>query len=188
MKRGSVGLWLLACSACAPAAAETVQPGQRWAWSENAGWVDARPLGEGGAGLHASDGVVSGWLYAANLGWISAHCLNTGSCDEVAYGLRLEAITGDPTRLRLNGLMWSENVGWIATHCSATQSCAQHAYGLEVDVLSGQIDGHAWSPNVGWLSFSCSNSDSCGVVAHGVALLPEVVVPIADTLLADGFE
>jgi hypothetical protein len=171
-----------------PLAAETVQPGQRWAWAANAGWLDARALGEGGPGLHASAGVVSGWLYAANVGWISAHCQNSNSCAEVAYGLQLSDIPDQPARLRLSGHLWSPNAGWIVADCGTTQSCAEVDFGLSVDRDSGLIDGFAWSENLGWISFSCANTSSCGQYLYGVGLLPEAVGPLPAELFADGFE
>lgn len=185
---GAVCALLTAALSASAALAETVAPGQRWAWSANAGWLDARPLEEAGPGLHANDGVVSGWLYAANIGWISAHCLSTASCASVPYGLRMEEIPQQPDRLRLSGHLWSDNAGWIVAHCITTQSCGQTDYGLQVDVMSGRIEGYAWSENLGWISFSCANSGSCGELEYGVGLLPQVVVPVASELFADGFE
>ena len=167
------------------AAAETVQPDQRWAWSSNAGWLDARPLGDGGPGLHAAGGMVRGWLYAANVGWISAHCTNTASCDAVDYGLQLEEFPGHPDLLRLVGWLWSPNAGWISAHCINTSSCDAVDYGLHVDLESGLIDGWAWSEALGWISMSCANTGSCSNVLYGIGLLPESIVP---ALFADGFE
>jgi hypothetical protein len=170
------------------AAAETVQPDQRWAFAPNAGWLDARPLGAEGPGLHAADGVIRGWLYAANVGWISAHCLNTASCSRVDYGLRLESIPEQPDLLRLVGRLWSPNAGWITAHCLTSASCAEVDYGLYVDIESGLIDGFAWSENFGWISFSCANTESCGTAIYGVGLLPEAIVPVVASVFSDGFE
>ncbi len=186
--RRQLGFVLLALLSVAPAWAETVQPDRRWVWSENGGWIDGRPLGAGGPGLHANNGVVSGWLYAANAGWVSAHCLNTGSCAEAPYGLRLEELPQQPGRLRLTGYLWSENAGWIVAHCVSTGSCTDTHYGLEVDLLTGRVDGLAWSENLGWINFSCASTSSCVQVDFGLGLLPQVVVPIPSELFADGFD
>jgi hypothetical protein len=184
LARGLVGLLLIAPLA----SAETVQPGQRFAWSPNAGWLDARPLEEAGPGLHASAGVVSGWLWSANVGWISAHCLSTGSCAEVQYGLRLDEATDMPGLLRLSGHLWSENAGWIVAHCATTQSCGEVDFGLYVDRGSGLIDGLAWSENLGWISLSCANTDSCAQHVYGVGLIPAAVEPVPVQVFRDGFE
>lgn len=188
MNRPAVAMFLVSLLAANAASAETVQPDQRRAWSPNAGWLDARPLGAGGPGLHASGGVISGWLYAANVGWISAHCLNTASCDEVGYGLQMEELPDHPDLLRLTGRLWSPNAGWITAHCRTSASCDAVEFGLHVDVASGLIDGFAWSENIGWISVSCANTASCDNVIYGVGLLPETVVPVFSTVFADGFE
>lgn len=168
--------------------AETVQPGQRYAWSPNAGWLDARPLGDGGPGLHASAGVVSGWLWSPNVGWISAHCSNTASCATQPYGLRLDEVSGMPGLLRLSGYLWAENAGWIVAHCATTQSCAEVEFGLHVDRASGLIDGFAWSENLGWISFSCANTGSCAQQVYGIGLLPSASEPLPATMFRSGFE
>lgn len=179
--------WMLV--ALLPAAqAETVQPDQRWAWSGSAGWIDARPLGAEGPGLHASGGRISGWLWSPNVGWISAHCLNTDSCAEVEYGLRLDLVDGMPGLLRLSGYLWSPSAGWIVAHCATTHSCAEVDFGLYVDRASGLIDGHAWSPALGWISLSCANTSSCAQQVYGIGLLPESAVPLPQALFVDGFE
>ena len=174
--------------AAPPAPAETVQAGQRWAFSANGGWLDARPDGAQGPGLHAGGGQVSGWLWSPNLGWISAHCANTASCGEVDYGLRLEAIDGAPDLLRLSGWMWSQNAGWIVAHCSTLHSCEAQPFGLHVDRASGLVDGFAWSPNLGWISFSCASTASCAQQGYGLGLLPESLAPLPMALFSNGFE
>lgn len=171
-----------------PLAAETVQPDQRWAWSPNAGWLNARPLGAGGPGLHVDGGVVSGWLYSPNVGWMSASCLNTGSCDNVSYGLRLKAIPNQPELFRLTGYFWSENAGWIVAHCDTTQSCGSVDFGLQVDRQSGLIEGFAWSENLGWISFSCTDTASCGQSPYGIGLSSEVLVQGFSRIFGDRFE
>jgi hypothetical protein len=186
IQRGSIAVAaLLAASAVQ---AESVQPSQRWAFAPTTGWVDARPLEGGGPGLHADQGVVSGWLWSSNAGWISAHCLNTGSCSQTNYGLRLDEVPGMPGLLRLSGHLWSPNAGWIVAHCATTHSCAEVDYGLHVDRASGLVDGYAWSENLGWISFSCANTASCGNVLYGVGLLVEAAVPLPAGLFENGFE
>jgi len=180
---------LLAALLAAPgASAETVQPGQQWLWSPNAGWLDARPLGAAGPGLHVDGGMVSGWLWSSNLGWISAHCANTGSCSEVPYGLWLESNPELPDFLRLVGKAWSENAGWIMVSCITTGSCASVEFGLQVHRDSGVVDGFAWSPNLGWLSVSCANTGSCVQQGYGLQFDPAFLVATPETLFGSGFE
>lgn len=177
---------LLSVLASVDADAGSVQSEQRWAWSPNAGWVDALPLDENGPGLHVSKDMITGWLYSANVGWISANCLNTESCADVSYGLQLQDISEQPELLRLVGYMWSANTGWIVAHCATTNSCGETDFGLHVDRSSGLIDGFAWSESLGWISFSCANTGTCVQVSYGVGLVPQSLSAVP--LFADGFE
>lgn len=169
------------------ARAETVDPddsGQRWAWSPNTGWIDARPGGPGGPGLHAANGLVHGWLWSQAVGWISAHCLNTASCAQVGYGLRLEVDPEFPGFMRMVGMGWAPNAGWIMAGCHVTGSCSEVDYALRVHMDSGLVDGWAWSPNLGWISFSCANTGSCGAPSYGVQFDPALL----GSVFRNGFE
>jgi len=173
--------------------AENVDPdavGYHWAYSENSGWLDAEPDGNGGStGLHAANGVITGWLWSPAVGWFSAHCSNTASCGEVDYGLRLEVDGENPGWLRFRGMAWSENAGWLVSHCLETDSCLQTDYGLRVEIATGLVVGYAWSENLGWVSFSCSNTDSCGTVDFALQFDPDALTPPGPALIfKDGFE
>lgn len=177
-----VGIVLLA-SALLPIClgAETVDPandGSQYAWSENAGWVSAEPLGDGGPGMHLAVGSVRGWLWSQNLGWISLTCENTASCGTVTYGVELDE-GGN-----LSGYAWSENVGWVSFSCLTSGSCLTVDYGVIVDPVDGELSGFAWSENVGWVSFSCGNTASCATVEYGVRTATEFPAHI----FSDGFE
>ncbi len=170
----------------APAmSSETIDPtcqDRRYAWSENAGWLNAEPLGDGGPGLAIFDDIVFGWIWSENLGWISASCTNTDSCATVDFGLAIDTGTGD-----FSGWAWGENIGWISLSCSNTSSCATVDYGVNVDLVTGEISGWAWSENVGWISLSCTNTGSCATVDFGVTT--QVPLLIHESLVfADGFE
>ena len=154
-------VFALAAASTLPAA--NVDPdalGLHWVWSENAAWIDAQPDGAEGPGLQLTDAAVSGWLWAANIGWISAHCINTKSCADVSYGLRLQPDTQKPGWLLLVGKAWSENTGWIVSHCLETDSCDDNYYGLRIDIATGLVQGYAWSENMGWLNFTSMKLNS----------------------------
>lgn len=175
------------------ALAENVDPdevGHHWAYSENAAWIDAEPGGNGGTlGLHTANGLITGWLWSPNVGWISANCSNTGSCNAVNYGLRLQIDDENPDRLLIVGQLWSENAGWLVSHCLQTGPCSQSAYGLSVEIASGLVSGYAWSENLGWVSFSCSNTGSCGKVDFALQFDPAALAPFwPGTVFRDGFE
>ena len=191
MRRLIAAAVLLSALLTTAADAENVDPdalGLHRAWAENAGWMDAQPGGPGGSGLHVANGQVSGWLWSETVGWTSASCTNTGSCGDVAYGLRLEDDPDLPGLLRLVGNAWSENAGWIIAHCAETSSCGSSDYGLRVDPQSGLVDGFAWSENLGWISFSCANTGSCATVDFGLQFDPAALAPPESAIFADGFE
>lgn len=185
-RQATLGFLLSACSGIL--LAENVDPdslGLHWAWSENSGWVDAQPNGNGGQGLQASDTRIAGWLWSANVGWISAHCSNTASCSTSDFGLTLQTDQNNPAWFRVLGTAWSENAGWIVANCLQTDSCAQGNYGLRIEKATGRIEGYAWSENLGWLNFSCLNTEYCNTVNFGVQFNPNALLP---GVFKDSFE
>jgi hypothetical protein len=132
------------------ALAENVDPdnsGAQYAWSENTGWVNAEPGGNGGNGMHVSDFGLAGYMWSENTGWISLSCANTASCASGSFG-----VTNDGHGT-LGGLAWSENVGWI--------NFAPATGAVTVDLVSGKIGGRAWAENVGWISFTNVKTSWC---------------------------
>ena len=128
-------------------AAENIDPdiaNDQFAYSENAGWVNAEPLGDGGAGIEVLPDKLLGWMYGENIGWVSLSCENTASCGTVNYG-----VTNDGDG-RLGGYAYSENVGWISFSCENTSSCDAVYYGVTIDSF-GNFKGFAYSENIGWV-------------------------------------
>jgi len=123
----------------------TIDTVDRYAWSENAGWVDFGGLGD----VHVTDSVLTGYAYSENVGWISLNCSNTDSCTTVDYGVANDG-SGD-----LSGYAWSENAGWIDFSAATINS-------------DGEFTGYAYSENVGWISLNCSNTDTCLTVDYKV--------------------
>ncbi len=150
MKRaGPAVLILLVFSA---ARAENIDPngdGSKYAWSENMGWLNARPGGPGGPGVQVGDSSLTGWIWSENAGWISLSCANTSSCGTSSYGVANNACGG------LSGRAWSENVGWIdfaPATCGGDPSC-----GVKIGPTTGIFSGRAWSENAGWITFSATS-------------------------------
>lgn len=108
----------------------------KWAWSENAGWID---FGTTAGAAHVTDTALSGYAYGENIGWISFNCLNTSSCGSNSYAV---ANNAEGT---LSGYAWGENTGWIdfaPTH------------GGVVISASGVFSGYAYAENIGWIVFA----------------------------------
>jgi len=123
----------------------TIDTVDRYAWSENAGWVDFGGLGD----IHVTDSALTGYSYGENIGWISLDCSNTDSCSTVDYGVTNDG-SGD-----LSGYAWSENAGWIDFSAATINS-------------DGEFTGYAYGENVGWISLNCSNTDTCLSVDYKV--------------------
>jgi len=119
------------------ALAQNVDPSDdaRYAWAENAGWINAAPADCDGCGVQVDDFELSGWAWGENVGWVS-----------------------------LSGFAYAENVGWLSFSCDDTSGCATADYGVRIDPDTGEITGFAWGANIGWVNFSCENNDTCGSV------------------------
>jgi hypothetical protein len=132
--------------------AENIDPnndGSKYAWSENLGWLNARPGGPSGQGVQVGDSSLTGWIWSENAGWISLSCANTSACGTSSYGVVNDACGG------LSGRAWSENAGWIdfaPTTCGSDPSC-----GVKIGPTTGIFSGHAWSENAGWITFSATS-------------------------------
>lgn len=129
----------------------TIGASNRYAWSENFGWIDFG-LTEGN--VHVTDSALSGYAWGETIGWISLNCNNTSSCGTVDYKVTND---GEGT---LGGYAWSENLGWI--------QFAPTNGGVTID-NSGTFGGYAWGENAGWIVFNCSDEDSCAAVNYSVS-------------------
>lgn len=165
-----------------PVDSTTIDPngsGRRFAYQENTGWRNAKPLGTDGPGVSIYHTAVTGWIWSETIGWISLSCENTQSCADVDYAVVHDGMG------HLSGLAWSENAGWVSFSCRNTSSCSRVDYGVSIDPVSGDFRGFAWAENIGWVSFSCSNTASCAVVDYGVTTQVPFPSPV---VFADGFE
>ena len=151
------------------ALAENIDPnndGSMFAWSENLGWINARPGGPGGPGIQVSNWDLTGWMWSENAGWISLSCANESTCDTSGYG-----VTNDGCGL-LSGKAWSENAGWIdfsPTTCGSDPTC-----GVMIDPATGVFSGRAWSENAGWITFSATSPTAFQVATswRGIGTAP----------------
>ena len=130
----------------------------QFAWSENTGWLNAEPGGDGGPGIFVEDDGLSGYLWSENTGWVSLSCLNNSVCGTTDY-----RVTNDGSG-NLAGYAWSENAGWISFSCANTNACVTKNYGVTIDPNTGEFSGRAWSENTGWINFR----NQTGTVSYGV--------------------
>lgn len=144
------------------ALALNVNSTDKYAWSENIGWLNWSTT-EGD--IDITDAVsMDGYVWGENVGWISLNCLNTASCGTVNY-----AVTASGSEWV--GYAWGENVGWVSFSCENTASCGTADYAVRSSG-SEELIGYAWGENVGWVNMNCDNDASCGAVEFGVRYTP----------------
>lgn len=130
----SAGLWMPAV-----AATGNISTSDKYAWSENTGWMNFRPSN---GGVTVNDTYLSGYVWAENIGHVklgndSGGPYNNTNAND--WGVNRDN-TGN-----LSGYAWSENVGWINFNTTHSQ--------VTIDTATGSFDGYAWSENVGWIRF-----------------------------------
>ncbi|MCA9351442.1 carboxypeptidase regulatory-like domain-containing protein [Patescibacteria group bacterium] len=141
---------LLPWAVSASATDGTIDDTNRYAWSENLGWVD---FGSDEGDVHVTDDDLRGHAYGETIGWITLNCESTSSCDDVDYGVDNN---GEGT---LSGYGWGENVGWVRFDPPNG--------GVTIDD-NGIFSGHAWNESSGWIVFNCATTDSCDDTSYYV--------------------
>ena len=142
----SLFAWILLSFACVGYAANGIDPGRSFVWSENSGWQHwLTTHGEAIADLR----FLSGYVWSENLGWIK---LGTGNgpyanTDASNWGVNVNAD-------QLSGYAWSESSGWISF--STAQGSAT------IDRQTGQFGGWAWGENTGWIHLEGMATDTSG--------------------------
>ncbi len=124
----------------------------KYAWSENAGWLNFRP-DYGGVTVIADSpgsghGHLEGYAWLENAGWV-----RLGSCVGCAASYVYANSTKDdwgvnynPDTQAMSGYAWSENAGWI--------NFAPTGGGVTLPAARpGLFVGYAWSENLGWVHF-----------------------------------
>ena len=159
----------------ASAANGTIDGTNKYAWSENLGWIN---FGTSQGNVSVTDGQLTGYAWSENAGWISLNCSNDNSCGTVNY-----KVSNDGKGV-LSGYAWGENVGWINFN---------PVYGrVTINVSTGKFSGYAWGENVGWIVFDCTTSAcvktdwrSRSVRSHDVSLwiLQKIDGPISTSTL-----
>jgi hypothetical protein len=133
-------LIVLSLSPQAQAQTGNIDSTDKYAWSENAGWLNFGPT-NGGVTVYADH--LEGFAWAENIGWVKLGSYTSGgthtytNTSAADYGV-------NNTNGVLSGYAWSETAGWInfsPTHGGVTIGA------------DGRFDGYAWAENVGWVHF-----------------------------------
>ncbi len=138
--------------AAAALAQTSISPNDRFAWSENCGWLNFRDAGtpSGAQGVHVHADFLSGFVWGENIGWINVGggagpYANTNGTN---FGVNVNTLTG-----ALTGFAWGENVGWINF---AGGALATPANAARIDFGAGRFRGYAWGENIGWVNLDDS--------------------------------
>ena len=141
------------CGIARLSAAATISTANKYAWSENFGWLNLRPTG--GEVIVATDHL-SGSAWQENTGWLKLGSDGGGPYPNTTatnWGVNRD---GAGT---LSGYAWSEGWGWINFRPTGG--------GVNIDPVTGAFEGYAWGENIGWVSFQRPSGAS---VAYGVGL------------------
>lgn len=140
-------LGITALSAAA-LAQTSISPNDRFAWSENCGFLNFRDAGTpaGAQGVHVHADFLSGFVWGENIGWInvgngSGPYANTTGLD---FGVNRNSANGF-----LSGFAWSENAGWINFSGGNLASPRNPA---RLDAAANRFRGYAWGENIGWIN------------------------------------
>ena len=116
----------------------------RYAYGENAGWINLEP--SLGSGVTVTDTAVEGYAWGENIGWINLSPANYGGVINDGAG-------------NLSGYAWGENVGWI--------NFAPTVSGVTIDPDTGVFSGYAWGENIGWINFASVTGSGGGGSSGG---------------------
>ena len=125
---------------------------EKFAWSENCGWVSFRhdqPLSPDGVAFGGA--FLSGLAYSANLGWINFGNGNPSNGYSYSNASGNHGVNHDGQG-NLSGYAWCANCGWI-NFGWATISDPNRP---RVDLVSGAFSGYAWGANIGWINLGTS--------------------------------
>ncbi len=164
---------LVASLLCAtPALAQTnIDSTNKFAWSENTGWLNFRDAGtpSGQQGVKVDTDILSGFAWGENIGWINFGDGTPGTLSGYAnvngtdFGVNINSGNGN-----LSGLAWGENIGWI------NFGWALPANAQRPRLDAGRLKGFAWGENIGWINLDLSTA------GQFVSITPTLPLCLAD--------
>jgi len=139
---------LVVQSFISPLFADEVSDFDKFAWSENIGWLNFKSSHEQ---VTVYNDHLEGYIWAENIGWIRVGTHTEGghftySNDAAGtYGVNNDGFGN------LSGYGWGENIGWVNFNSANSQ--------VTIDSNSGDFNGYAWSENIGWIHFQNISPD-----------------------------
>jgi hypothetical protein len=172
----------LALLAPAALAQTNVDSTNKYAWTENTGWLNWRDAGSPVGAQGAKIGVrfLSGFVWGENIGWINlgdgtpANGTAYANVNGTDFGVNRDPATGN-----LSGYAWGENVGWINFGPFSGGSTAAPAR-----ANAGRLSGYAWGENIGWINLDVP--DAGKFVGFTLKCNAADVASLGGTLVPDG--
>jgi hypothetical protein len=127
-------------------AASNIDTTDKYAWSENSGWVN---FNDANNGVRFYNDHLEGYAWAENIGWVRLGTHSTGGIHTYANASQTDYGVNHDGSGNLSGYAWSETAGWINFDSSDSQ--------VTIDAQTGDFDGYAWAENVGWIHFQNDN-------------------------------
>lgn len=162
----AVGLFALLVGCGYPTLADAGRA-ERFAWSENSGWLNLQGQRLSG-GLKAYVDHLEGFVWHENLGWI-----HLGSPDDFRAGAYANDATGgygvnrDPLTGLLSGYAWSENAGWLNFGAVGGEAL--------IDRATGRLIGDVWAENLGWIRLAGVAGDAASYGGASLRLRPRLI-------------
>ncbi|MEZ5480585.1 MAG: Ig-like domain-containing protein [Thiolinea sp.] len=165
MKKFKPVVWLSTALALAGgitthAYAASIDSNAKYAWSENAGWLNFAATG---GNVKVLPDHLEGYVWADNLGWIRLGTHTAGDShtytndSATTYGVNRNSSNGT-----LSGYAWSETAGWI--NFGATGGNAAIAD-------DGTFSGYAWGDNIGWIKLAGTAHNGSAYRVKAAALI-----------------
>jgi|GEM_PF-2383749 len=147
---------------CGSVQAGNIDAVNKYAWGENAGWLNFNPT-DGSVAVYSDH--LEGYAWNECIGWIRLGAYTGGgshsydNSSNTTYGVNNDG-SGN-----LSGYAWSENFGWI--------NFKPTGGGVSIDA-SGNFSGYAWGEGIGWIHFGGTASDSSAYKVIAIQLLPSI--------------
>src|ERR1039457_4459270 len=124
-------------------AAGNISPTDKYAWSENGGWINLAPS-NGGITVYADH--LEGFAWGERIGWVKLGSHTGGGT--FTYANNSNSTWGvNRNAGSLSGYAWSETIGWI-------NFASANGGGISIDPGTGDFSGYAWGERIGWIHFS----------------------------------
>ena len=139
-----MGLWLTGGALFAPycANADIISSTDKYAWAENAGWLDFSATHEQ-ATVYFDH--LEGYVWSESAGWIRLGTYSGGGIHTYANDAADTYGVNNDGHGNLSGYAWGENIGWVSFNPGHSR--------VTIDPITGDFDGYAWSEAMGWIHF-----------------------------------